>query len=70
VAVITDHTVPMMTTNSIAPSVWPNQISASGTQHTLGRVWKPSASAPIVSSNTCDVLVRRPRGRPMITPAA
>ena len=40
----TDQTVPMMTTNSIALSVWPNQSSASGTQHTLGSVCSPSAS--------------------------
>ena len=34
----------MTTTNSMALSVWPNQSSASGTQQTLGRVCKPSAS--------------------------
>ena len=50
VAMSTDQSVPMMTTNSIAPSVWPNQSSASGTQHTLGSVCSPSASTPIVSS--------------------
>jgi len=50
VAIITDHIVPMTTTKSIAVSVWPNQINASGTQQTLGRVWQPSASDPTVSS--------------------
>ena len=38
VAMSTDQRVPMTTTKSMAASVWPNQSSASGTQHTLGRV--------------------------------
>src|SRR5258706_14342558 len=37
VAMITDQSVPMMTTKSIAVSVCPNQSSASGTQQTLGQ---------------------------------
>ena len=41
VAMITDQSVPMTTTNSIALSVCPNQSSASGTQQTLGSVCKP-----------------------------
>src|SRR5208337_2828903 len=41
VAMITDQSVPMMTTKSIAVSVCPNQSSASGTQQTLGSVCKP-----------------------------
>jgi hypothetical protein len=58
----------MMTTNNMAVSVWPNQMSASGTQQTLGSVWKPSASEPTVSSMSCDLLAMRPTGSPMATP--
>jgi hypothetical protein len=36
VAMITDQTVPITTTNSIAPSVCPNHNSAKGIQQTLG----------------------------------
>ncbi len=68
VAMITDQTVPMTTTNSMAPSVCPNHSSASGTQHTLGRVCSPSASEPTVSPSSCDALMNRPSGRPMQMP--
>ena len=68
VAMSTDQTVPMTTTNSIALSVWPNHSSASGTQQTLGSVCSPSAIDPIVSSKNCDVPVSRPSGSPITTP--
>lgn len=44
VARITDHSVPMITTNSMAPSVWPNHRVASGTQHTLGEGLEPQGN--------------------------
>ena len=68
VAMTTDQTVPITTTNSIAVSVWPNQTKARGTQHTLGRVCSPSARVPTVSSSVRDALVSRPSGRPMASP--
>src|SRR5439155_3349994 len=64
----TDQTVPMITTNNIAPSVWPNQSNASGTQQTLGNVCKPSASTPIVSSMNVSEAVRSPSGKPIASP--
>ncbi len=67
---MTDQVVPMTTTNSMAPSVWPNHSSASGTQQTLGRVCRPSASEPSVSSKNCDVLVSSPSGKPIARPIA
>src|SRR5205814_9450452 len=68
VAITTDQTVPMITTNNIAPSVWPNHSSASGTQQTLGKVCKPSASTPIVSSTKVSDAVKRPSGKPIASP--
>src|SRR5436305_9910360 len=68
VAITTDQTVPMITTNNIAPSVCPNQSNASGTQQTLGSVCKPSASTPIVSSTNFEDAVSNPSGRPMTSP--
>src|SRR3984893_10653034 len=68
VAITTDQTVPMITTNNIAPSVCPNQSNASGTQQTLGNVCKPSASTPIVSSTNFEDAVRSPSGKPMSSP--
>src|SRR2546430_8152582 len=68
VAITTDQTVPIITTNNIAPSVWPNQSKASGTQQTLGNVCNPSASTPIVSSTNFDDAVRRPSGSPISSP--
>jgi hypothetical protein len=66
---MTDHVVPITTTNSIAPSVCPNQSSANGTQHTLGKVCSPSAKDPTVSFSTGLALVISPNGRPMTTPS-
>src|SRR3954468_16283886 len=63
VAITTDQTVPITTTKSIALSVWPNQSKASGIQHTLGKVWRPSARTPIVSSTNLDAEVNSPSGR-------
>src|SRR5207302_2725630 len=68
VAITTDQTVPMITTNNIAPSVCPNQSNASGTQQTLGSVCSPSASTPIVSSTNFEDAVRRPSGKPIASP--
>src|SRR6266581_3942487 len=68
VAITTDHTVPMITTNNIAPSVWPNQSNASGTQQTLGNVCKPRASTPIVSSTNVEDAVNNPSGKPIANP--
>ncbi|MCY1245743.1 hypothetical protein D9M72_589120 [compost metagenome] len=68
VAIITDHTVPMTTTKSIVLSVCPNQRTAKGTQHTLGKVCRPKASEPSVSSMILDELVRTPSGKPITTP--
>src|SRR6202045_3109020 len=68
VAITTDQTVPMITTNNIAPSVCPNQSNASGTQQTLGNVCKPSASTPMVSSTNFEDAVSSPSGRPMASP--
>src|SRR5205814_6639907 len=68
VAITTDQTVPMITTNNIAPSVWPNQSNASGTQQTLGSVCKPRASTPIVSSTNFEDAVNNPSGRPIASP--
>ena len=58
----------MITTNCIAVSVWPNQISASGTQQTLGSVCSPSPSTPIVSPAHLKRAVSRPSGTPSSTP--
>src|SRR5260370_19772207 len=68
VAMTTDQTVPINTTNSIAPSLWPNQSSANGIQQTLGRVCSPSAITPTVSSTNCNRLDSRPRGSPIARP--
>src|SRR5205823_8911192 len=68
VAITTDQTVPMITTNNIAPSVCPNQSSASGTQQTLGSVCNPSASTPIVSSTNFEDAVNSPSGKPIASP--
>src|SRR5436305_12339085 len=68
VAITTDQTVPMITTNNIAPSVWPNQSNASGTQQTLGSVCNPRASTPIVSSTNFEDAVNNPSGRPIASP--
>src|SRR5262245_63630654 len=57
VAMMTDQSVPMMTTKSIAASVCPNQRIASGSQQTLGSVCKPSASTPSVSSQSLNLAV-------------
>jgi len=65
-----DHTVPITVTNSIAPSVWPNQSSASGTQQTLGSVCMPRASTPIVSEQMRNREFRNPRGSPTPRPIA
>src|SRR5438477_12929344 len=64
----TDQTVAMITTNNIAPSVCPNQSNASGTQQTLGRVCKPSASTPMVSSTNFEDAVNNPSGNPITSP--
>ena len=68
VAMTTDQTVPMMTTNNIALSVWPNQSKARGIQQTLGKVWRPRAMTPMVSSTNLEAEVRRPSGRPIAIP--
>src|SRR5256885_11554904 len=65
---MTDQTVPMITTNNIAPSVCPNQSNASGTQQTLGKVCNPSASTPTVSSTNFEDAVRSPSGKPIASP--
>ena len=68
VAMITDQSVPMTTTKSIAVSVCPNQSSASGTQQTLGSVCRPSASTPMVSSQNLNRAVSSPSGKPAAMP--
>src|SRR5205809_6044620 len=68
VAMTTDQTVPITTTNNMALSVWPNQSNANGTQYTLGSVWNPSASTPMVSSMNFEAEVKSPSGRPIRIP--
>ena len=68
---MTDQTVPMMTTNNIAVSVWPNHSSASGTQHTLGRVCKPERQhAQRVLARALNRAVSKPSGSPNAKPSA
>ena len=62
------HSVPMMTTKSRAASVCPNQMQASGTQHTLGRACKPRASMPRVSFTLRKRAASIPSGTPSTRP--
>ena len=68
VARITDHSVPMITTNSMAPSVWPNHRVASGTQHTLGSAWNPRETRPRVFCMSWKREHSMPRGIPITRP--
>src|SRR2546423_9342552 len=63
-AIAIAKTLPATMTKRIPFSFSPSVSTANGTQHTLGRVWRPRNSGPRNRSSSCHCHIARPRAVP------